>query len=230
MSSPDYIAEIQIDDCWNHIGVWGSEQPRCDKLSKHIHCRNCEVYAEAGRKILERRLPEEYESAWANIYAKEKTQEVAGTESVTIFRLGSEWMALSTQIIREILEIQPTHSIPHRQNPILRGLVNLNGQLRICVSLGRLLDIQKAEEISHSSSARVYNRMLNIGDNANDFVFIVSEVKDTYRIDPSMLKPAPATLSKAKGTFTQGIIKWEGHDVALLDYELLFYSLGNNLL
>ena len=46
-----------IDDCWNRIGVWGTETPRCPKLEDVVHCRNCEVYSAAGRLVLERRLP-----------------------------------------------------------------------------------------------------------------------------------------------------------------------------
>ena len=230
MSESTQNTDIKLNDCWNHIGVWGSEQPRCEKLTAYTHCRNCEVYADAGRRILERRLPEKYESTWANIYAQEKEEQTTGTESITIFRLGSEWMAIPTNTIKEITEIQTIHSIPHRPNPVLRGLVNLRGQLRICVSLGHLLGVDKGEIISHTASARIYNRMLNIGNDTDDFVFVVSEVKDTYRIDPATLTPAPATISKAKGTFTRGIIKWNEHDIACLDSELLFYSLGSNLL
>ena len=228
--SSENNSEITLDDCWNRIGVWGSEQPRCEKLTNYIHCHNCEFYADAGRRILERRIPDTYESTWANIYAQEKEEQVTGTESITIFRLGSEWMALPTRTIKEITEIQTIHSIPHRENPVLRGLVNLRGQLHICVSLGHLLGIEKAEKISNTASSRIYNRMLNIGTDTEDFVFVVSEVKETYRVDPMTLSPAPSTITKAKGSFTRGIIKWNDNDIAYLDSELLFYSLGNNLL
>jgi len=229
MSESAQHMDIQLDDCWNRIGVWGSQQPRCEKLATHVHCRNCEVYSDAGRRILERRLPEEYESSWATIYAKQKVHALVGTESNTIFRLGSEWMAMPTNMISEITEIQPIHSIPHRQNPILRGLVNLRGQLRICISLGHLLGIEKTEQVSQTESARVYNRMLNIRNGADEYVFVVTEVKDTYRLDPASLVSAPATISKASGSLTRGMIKWNGLDVACLDSELLFYSLANNV-
>ena len=72
--------------------------------------------------------------------------------------------------------------------------------------------------------------MLNIGTDTEDFVFVVSEVKETFRIDPQMLSPAPSTITKAKGSFTRGILKWNDKDIAYLDNELLFYSLGNSLL
>lgn len=229
MSETIQQTDIVLNDCWNHIGVWGNESPRCEKLNTHIHCRNCEIYSNAGRKILERRLPDEYESSWADVYAKEKVPLSTGTESITIFRLGNEWLALPTKIIREITEIQNIHSIPHRENPVLRGLVNLRGQLRICVSLGQLLGIDKADTITPVDATRIYNRMMNINNGTDDFVFVVSEVKDTYRIELSMLNPAPATIQKAHNTFSLGMLNWNGHNVACLDSELLFYNLVSNV-
>ncbi|MFO7602924.1 MAG: chemotaxis protein CheW [Gammaproteobacteria bacterium] len=229
MSETKPSPELQLDDCWNRIGVWGHEPVRCEKLLTHIHCRNCEVYSAAGRKILERQLPAEYEASWATVYAEAEVQQLAGTEPITIFRLGNEWMAISTLLIKEVTEVHSIHCIPHSHNPVLRGLVNLNGQLRICVSLGHLLDIEKSTEAVQSDFLRVYNRMLHISDEHDDFVFFVSEVKDSFRIDPAALSPAPATIARAKGSFIRGLVTWQGHDVACLDGELLFYNLRDNL-
>ncbi|HEY9052840.1 MAG TPA: chemotaxis protein CheW, partial [Gammaproteobacteria bacterium] len=41
------MQEFSINDCWNKIGVWGNEKPRCPQLDELIHCNNCPVYAEA---------------------------------------------------------------------------------------------------------------------------------------------------------------------------------------
>ncbi|NOP35791.1 hypothetical protein, partial [Klebsiella pneumoniae] len=41
-----------IDDCWNRIGVHGNKQ--CPLLERHVHCRNCEVYAAAATRLLDR--------------------------------------------------------------------------------------------------------------------------------------------------------------------------------
>ncbi len=221
---------LEIDDCWNRIGVWGDKKKICPKLADFIHCRNCDIFSAAGRTVLERDIPEEYEEKWAIVYSEQKKEKKSGTESATIFRLGNEWLALPTNIIDEISDISEIHSIPHQRTPILRGLMNLRGQMIVCVSLGRLLEIEKYKEYENNDTRnRTYERMIAVNHNETGFVFLVSEVKSTYRFLPEELKEPPSTLSHAKGTFTKGILLWQDHDVAYLDAELLFYTLDKKL-
>ena len=46
--------------------------PRCPRLDEVIHCRNCEVFTQAGRNLLERALPEEYKEEWGSVLVKKK--------------------------------------------------------------------------------------------------------------------------------------------------------------
>jgi len=230
MSDAANAAHVEFDDCWNRIGVWGKQQPRCPKLDKIIHCRNCDVYSNAGRNMLERKLPEDYENTWARIYAQGKPESVTGTQSVTIFRLGEEWLALPTENIDEITDVCTLHVIPHHHGRVLRGLVNLRGQLKLCVSLGLLMDIDKGDlHTGKENKQRIYQRMIAVSHNNSDYVFLVSEVCGTHRYHPKELQSPPATLSQATGTYTRGIIQYEGREIACLDAELLFYSLEKSL-
>jgi len=223
----DDVIQLDINDCWNKIGVWGNKESHCPKLDDVIHCRNCDIYSTAGRTMLERRLPDEYEIKWAKVYSESKKEKIAGTESVTIFRLGDEWMSLPTNIIEEVTDVCQVHSLPHQKTSIIRGLMNLRGQMSICVSLGQLMEIGKSENtITRDARNRTYERMIAVNHNESSFVFLVSEVRGTYRYRENELKDPPSTL---KGTFTKGILTWKGHEVACLDTELLFYSLGNKL-
>lgn len=224
------ISQNKINDCWNKIGVWGDKKNPCPKLVDVIHCRNCAVYSAAGRAVLERSIPDEYENNWAKIYSESKKEKISGTESITIFRLGNEWLALPTNIIEEITNISAIHSLPHNRSTILKGLMNLRGQMNICVSLGQLLGIEQPHEhTTNTARNRIYERMIAVYHNKSRYVFLVSEVKSTYRIAPGELKEPPSTLSHAKGTFTKGILSWEEKDVACLDAELLFYTLDKKL-
>lgn len=222
-------AAIEIDDCWNRIGVWGPVTPRCERLEEFVHCRNCDTYSAAGRLMLEHRLPSEYEESWAKIYAQDKQEQLVDTESATIFRLGDEWLALPTLMVKEITEVHPVHSLPHQRDPVVRGLINLRGQIRICVSLGRLMEIERAEKTVSDTIHRVYERMLVLANDTSHFIFLVSEVKGTHRFHSDELKPPPSTLAQAKGAYTRGILSWQGHHVAFLDAELLLYSLDKSL-
>ena len=225
----DNLPQIEIDDCWNKIGVWSDKKTLCPKLVDVIHCRNCEIYSAAGRTVLERKLPEEYEKKWAEVYSESKKEKISSTESITIFRLGNEWLALPTNIIEEVSDVSIVHSIPHQRTSVLKGLMNLRGQMSICVSLGQLLEIEKYRKGNDDIRNRTYERIIAINHNKSSFVFLVSEVKSTYRLRPGELKEPHSTLSLANGTFTKGILSWQGQDVAYLDTELLFYTLDKKL-
>ena len=54
---------IEIDDCWNRIGVGGDQT--CEKLAEYIHCRNCPVYASAAQRNLQRAVGAGYKQEWA---------------------------------------------------------------------------------------------------------------------------------------------------------------------
>ena len=107
--------------------------------------------------------------------------------------------------------------------------MNLRGQMSICVSLGQLLEIEKHHKGNDAIRNRTYERIIAINHNNSSFVFLVSEVKSTYRLNPGELKEPHSTLSLAKGTFTKGILSWQDKDVAYLDTELLFYTLDKKL-
>src|SRR4051812_15879428 len=55
--------------------------------------------------------------------------------SAVIFRLAEESFALPTVIFQEVAEDCVVHSLPHHRGGILIGLVNIRGDLLLCVSL-----------------------------------------------------------------------------------------------
>ena len=50
--------------CWNRIGVRGDRS--CPELAKHTHCRNCPVFAAAGRRFLDAPSPAGYLDEWTD--------------------------------------------------------------------------------------------------------------------------------------------------------------------
>jgi chemotaxis-related protein WspD len=220
---------LQLEDCWNRIGVWSPEGASCENLQRVSHCRNCERYTAAGRRILDRPLPKGYQEEWSRIYARQKTRQGRQTHSVVIFRLGDDWLSLPSHLVREITMMKPIHSLPHRGRGLLRGLVNIRGELRICVSLGNLLGLQQGEITSRDLGYDVFARMIFIDRDGEQFVFPVTEVQGTQRFDANELHSVPTTLGKAKATYTRHILKWKERNVACLDEELLLYTLKKEL-
>jgi len=199
----------------------------CPELQKVISCRNCPVYSKAGVQLLNRPLLPEYRRAWTQHFAQEKRLEAPAKSSALLFRVNAEWLALPTQAFQEVAERRLIHSLPHRRQGIVLGLVNVRGELLICVSLGRLLGLDKAP---HDETPRLtYERLLVSIWNGQRFVFPADEVRGIHRFQTLELTEPPSILAKSKLSHTQGILHWDGRAVGLLDADLLFSSLNRSL-
>ncbi len=223
------ITETTIDDCWNRIGVWRRGQDICPELKDVIHCRNCERYSEAGRRILQRAIEPGYREEWTRVLAENKRSAASNTESVVIFRLGDEWLAIPSRHVNEITSSKPIRRLPHMMRNTVKGLVNIRGELQVCISLGGLLGLEKGEMPRRFGSVGISDRMIHISDEGNQYVFPVTEVHGLHRHHTSELQPVPATVGKSKATYTKGVLAWNGEHVACLDAELMFYTLNKGL-
>ncbi len=221
---------IKIDDCWNRIGVWRRNADACPELQRVVHCRNCEHYSAAGRQILQREIPQGYREEWTQVLAERKQKNQANTESIVIFRLGDEWLALPSRIVSEITSSKPIRRLPHTHTNIVKGLVNMRGELQICVSLGGLLDVEKGGQERRFGSVGISDRMILIAYEGNQYVFPVTEVHGLHRHHLNELQPTPSTLAKSKATYTKGVLSWRDQHVASLDAELLFHTLNKSLI
>lgn len=214
-------------ECWQKIGVWGKEK-RCPVLREVIHCRNCDVFIRSGRRLLDQELTATYRREWAGIMASEKEAAQFQTLSLILFRIEAEWLALRTQVLSEVIDPQPLkhHSLPHRKNRVLTGIINVRGEIQLCVSLKALLGIEAAGKNGDQSP---YRRMMVIDSDDGKWVFPVSEIVGIHRIHPATFQNVPVTVAKSQSTFTKGLFKWEGRYVAFLDDELLIYSLTRSV-
>jgi chemotaxis-related protein WspD len=128
-----------IDECWNRIGAMGDRS--CPELETSVHCRNCPVFMTAGQQLFEREPSAEYLEECTRQLAEEVSDEVADTVAVVVFRLGEEWLAFDVAVVVEVAEPRAVHRIPHRSNELLTGIVNIRGELQLCISLHNLLGI-----------------------------------------------------------------------------------------
>jgi chemotaxis-related protein WspD len=178
-------------------------------------------------QLLDRPLLPQYRNEWTEHFARPKQLTAPATASALVFRIGEEWLALGTQAFQEVAERRPVHSLPHRQRGIVLGLVNIRGELLICVSLGRLLGLESAPW--SQTERRTYDRLLVTGWDGNRLVFPAEEVCGIHRFQMSELKEPPATLVKSSFSYTRGLLSWAGRTVGLLDAERLFSSLNRSL-
>ena len=210
-----------LDDCWSRIGVMGDGS--CAELRKHIHCRNCPVYAAAGERLLDRGLSADYRREWALHFSAPKRKLAPGSISLVLFRLGGEWLALPTQVFQEVVERRKIHTIPHRRQGALLGIVNVRGELVVAVSLARALGI--ADNLAASKTERL---LVAIWE-THRLVFPVDEVYGVHRCDPENLGEPPSTLVKSGTSYTQAVLHWQDKLVCCLDSNLLFPALSQSI-
>ncbi|GMQ87350.1 MAG: chemotaxis protein CheW [Gammaproteobacteria bacterium] len=228
MTDQAHHGVVSLDDCWNRVGVWSSERASCPELERFVHCRNCDRYSAAGRQMLERPVPAAYRKEWTERFTHTKHNDEDTSKSVLLFRLGDEWLAIDSLFVNEITPVRTIHSLPHKSGTVVKGLVNIRGELKICISIGSILQLEKSRE-SYSTDHEILERMIFIEKDGQSFVFPVSEVYGIFHYANSALQATPVTVAKSKQNYTAGILCWDNQHVGVLDHELLFYALSRNL-
>ncbi len=139
-----------------------------------------------------------------------------------IFRLGREFLAIPTAVVGQVTDLKPVHRIPHQRGQIIKGVTNVHGRLRLFVSMIRMLEIGSDRQI-HEEKAR--RSMIVLEDQGEAWAFAVTEVCGTHNCHLPDMKNVPVTVAKSTANYLRGVFEWQGHDIGLLDDELLFFSL-----
>ena len=225
------VPSARLQDCWNQVGVQGDGS--CPRLAEFSHCRNCPVYRSAAARLLHGEPPADYLDGWTARLARPRASAAeANTASVMIFRLGAEWLALPASIFQEVAEERPVHSLPHRRGKGLLGLVNIRGELVVCVSLGGTLgidDTAPAADPGPEVRRTFYRRLVVVATDGGRLAFPVTEVHGIEGFAPSQLQPIPATLAASASRYTRGLLAWQGRRVGCLDDAKLFATLNRSL-
>lgn len=178
-------------------------------------------------RLLERKPDSSYLSKWTDLLARKKAPVEKSGVSVIIFRLNTEWLAISSSVFCEVMSYKKIHRIPHRTNAILMGLVNYQGMLRLCVNIHKFLGLEPEKPIQ---SPEKLQRMVSIQKDSEQWIFAVDEVQGVFHADIHHMQRAPVTVSKSKENYLRGIIDWQGKNVGYIDEDLLFFCLRRSIL
>ena len=143
-------------------------------------------------------------------------------------------------LLVEVTPVRPIHTVPHRGGTALAGLVNIRGELRLCLSLHSVLGLAGGPQAparetgagpaaTPGTEADAVPRLLVLerpGQRAAErWVVGVDEVAGVQRVPRATLRPVPATVSQATARCSTALFAWRDRDVAVLDDERLFEAL-----
>jgi chemotaxis-related protein WspD len=209
------------EQCWNRIGIRGDRS--CPELLKFTHCNNCPVFAVAGRHFLDAPSPPGYLDEWtARLALRDETRE-GDESSVLVFRLGDEWLALPVSVLVEVTRPRVVHRIPHRGG-LLAGMVNIRGELHLCVRLDLLLGVANTTETDED-----LRRLVVIRREGEGWAFSADEVDQVHRVLLPDLGAAAPTLARSQVKLTRGVFPHANRSVGLLDDIRIFQSLRERL-
>lgn len=220
-------ADLTLDDCWNRIGIQGDQS--CERLVEYLHCRNCPVYSDAARVLMQRRVPAAYAQEWAEHFAAPLAAERVGERSMMVFRLGREWLGVPTGCLVRITDQTPAHRLPHRSNAVLTGIVNAGGRLTAQFSLAALLSIDQ-QPASDITDRRRYARSMLLALGAHTLSVPVQEVHGIARYRAADVMAVPATVNRGVARYLDGVSAVGTMQVGLLDAGLLARTVAEALL
>ena len=213
--------------CWNTIGVRGDGS--CPELKQHVHCRNCPVYSAGAAELLDAHVPVDYFAERTSHFARPLDSQDAKTRAVVVFRIGAEWLALPTEVVTEVANLRPIHSLPHQRTRVVLGLASVRGELLICVSLGQVIGVEPAPAAGRHHRSTVFQRLLVIRREDVHAACPVDEVYGIHRFHTRQLENVPATVAQATVAYSTGLLPWNDHMVGVLDDQLVFYTVKRSL-
>lgn len=183
--------------------------------------------------LLDRPLPAGYREEWARHFAEPDRTAVeeadAEERTVVLFRIGEEWLALAADLFQEVAEPRRHHSLPHRRDDLVLGIVNVRGELIVCVSLGSLLGIADARGAERGDRVKAFPRLAVIGRDGRRAAFPVDEVHGVHRYAAADVAGVPATIGKASSSFISVMIAWKGRSVGRLDDRLVLDAIDRGI-
>jgi chemotaxis-related protein WspD len=224
MTSPAPITE---SPCWKTIGIFGDRS--CDKLDRHVHCRNCPTYRLAGRQLLDRPMPPAYRAEVSRQLAAPPREHQADNLRFVVFRVANVWLALPSGCFEESLSPVPVVPVPLKSNRHFLGLVNTHGDLQLCFTLEHYLSPDPEETVAASGHGRVFPRLLVVRLQGQRWVFTADEVLGTVDQPRGGLQALPANLAKSSQRLVSALFDREGLRIKIIDEERLATLLGEAL-
>lgn len=184
-----------------------------------------------GSNLLNRPQPEGYGLEWLESLKTKPTEDFPSGQSLLIFRIANEWLALPSASIKEVTHCAYIHKLPHTHSPVLLGISNIHGELLITVSMQAFLELPNISSKSNDSeNSCQFSRYIVLEKNKDTLVFSVNEILGLTLIEPNALEPPPLSTSKAGKNYFVGVFSLNDQLIGLLDESLIMETINQNFL
>lgn len=224
MTDQKHDEGLVIDDCWNRIGVWAHRDARsCERLTEYGHCRNCPVYKDAGRVLLQRpaQLFDVEDLA-------EPTLQNRTDVSYVCFRVGQEWFSLATKYVNTTINPLPVRKIPHLGSACIEGICYNNGDSLLVINLAALIPGLVAET-SEEEGKKSFRRFLLMDSPIGSLALNVDEVWGTQRCAEADFKQVSVGDSEKTASLVQLRLPWQDGEISDIDAKTFHHLLRQQL-
>ena len=127
------------------------------------------------------------------------------------FFVDGHFFGVDVMKVQEIIRYQEMTPVPLAP-PVVRGLINLRGQIVTAIDLRRRLACS-----DRPSDQKPVNIVMQTGDGAVSL--LVDEIGDVLNVDEALFEPPPDTLVGAPRTLIRGAYKLSDRLLLLLDID-----------
>ncbi|MDP3714544.1 MAG: chemotaxis protein CheW [Mycobacteriales bacterium] len=125
------------------------------------------------------------------------------------FYAGDLYFGIWVREVQEVLLYQDMVRVP-LASPVIRGLINLRGQIVTAIDLRRRLDLPDRED-----GVDPMNVVVRTDDGAVSL--LVDQIGDVVEVDDRTFENAPENLGGPARDLIEGVYKLEGHLLLVLD-------------
>ena len=134
--------------------------------------------------------------------------------SLLAVRAGGEILAVHATEAAKVVPPSAVHRVPHRTNPVFRGLANHEGELLLCMSIEAALGLPVADVSAHRAFV-----VVELG--RERWAFGVEGVIGVTDVDADRMRQPPMTVTAAKSGCVRSLARIAEGEAIVLDVHSL---------
>lgn len=143
---------------------------------------------------------------------------MAGAQQFSTFFVDGQFFGVPVQQVQEVIRYQEMTRIPLVPR-VVRGLINLRGQIVVAVDLRRCLNVcdRAADQLPMNVVIRTAEGAVSL---------LVDEIGDVLEVEDTTFEPAPDTLQGASRELVLGVHKLPNQLLLILDTEKTLHGIN----